>query len=299
MHRFVPSRRSLCSMMLGSVLGLVAALPAQAEGDAAAAKRNVNLSALQTMLAQQVSKAACFAALGIHPQAQARYLRGAHELFERTRVGLREGNSALGLLPETRQSLLLGLDRVDRTATAWTSMVNAVPEDGSISEAVLGSLLHTGEAVSLETQAAAVRSERAYGAGQQFALSTSLRLSIAGRQRVLSQRIAKDFCLIALGHEAEKHRAALAEAVKLFDDSQTALIEGFAAFGLPAESDPEVLSELQFVAKIWAQIRPALVAVAAGQAPSQAGIEDVAWQNNLILVQMNKAVFAYERGAES
>ncbi|MEM9760499.1 MAG: hypothetical protein AAF933_14755, partial [Pseudomonadota bacterium] len=102
--------------------------------DASVAKRHVNLSALQPMLAEQIAKAACFARLDINRTANLGYLDGSYELFDMTRRGLREGNKALGLQTEPNQSVITALNSLDRVSQNWNAQVSAAGGSVSLSD---------------------------------------------------------------------------------------------------------------------------------------------------------------------
>lgn len=285
------ARHAVLVLALGAA---PAALAADAV-DPSVAKRHVNLAQLQPMLAEQIAKAACFARLGVNAAAQMQYLRGARELFVLTQQGLREGNAALGLEPETHPNLIQALDAFDRGAGHWVAQTGAVAaSNGVLSAQAFDALLLATGPVTRLTEDFAGRAARTYGATEGVPLSLSVRIEVASRQRLLSQRIAKEFCLIASGRESAERRAALGEAIAVFDQSLTALIEGVEAFGLPAETDPGRLSRLEGVRAAWADMKPVVEAAAAGAAPDAAGIAEVAWSNNVILTQANATVFAYE-----
>ncbi|MEL6265643.1 MAG: type IV pili methyl-accepting chemotaxis transducer N-terminal domain-containing protein [Pseudomonadota bacterium] len=292
------TRRGLGVVVAVAALSLAITQPAASAGkgaDAPEANRHVNLSALQSMLAEQIAKAACFAALEVNATAQRRYMAGAYELFSLTHLGLRGGNSALGLAEEVHPNMLQALDAVERESNGWRARVTAaIHANGALSDKQMLRIVEETETVLPATNALAERASRTYGATAGESLAQSLRIKLASRQRLLSQKIAKDFCLIAQGHEVAHHRAELNAAIGLFDASMNALIDGFAAFGLAAEANPTRRAELEAVRDAWNEIRPALAEVAAGAAPDAASISTVAWGNNVVLTLANAAVFSYE-----
>lgn len=266
-----------------------------ADVDASVAKRHVNLSALQPMLAEQIAKAACFARLDINAKANLSYLAGSFVLFDKTRRGLREGNKALGLQAEQKQTVITALNHLDRTSEAWNARVSAVGASNSLSDELFFAITGGTEPVVDAAMQVAEKAERTYAVGDRsFPLDISLRINLASRQRTLSQSMAKDLCLIESGFNASDHRAELAEGIKLFEASLNALRDGFPAFSLAAESDPEQRAQLDFVATLWDEVKPIYARVAAGEKPTAAELRLIAWQNNQILSQMNAAVFNYE-----
>ncbi|MEO0428963.1 MAG: type IV pili methyl-accepting chemotaxis transducer N-terminal domain-containing protein [Pseudomonadota bacterium] len=266
-----------------------------ADVDASVAKRHVNLSALQPMLAEQIAKAACFARLDINRTANLGYLDGSYELFDMTRRGLREGNKALGLQTEPNQSVITALNSLDRVSQNWNAQVSAAGGSVSLSDELFFAITSATDKVVTAAAKVAERTERAYAVGDRsFPLEVSLRIKLASRQRTLSQRMAKDLCLIEAGFAAEAHRASLQEGIALFEASLSALRDGFPAFSLAAEKNPAQRAQLEFVATLWDEVKPIYARAAEGQAPTAAELRLISWQNNQILSQMNAAVFNYE-----
>jgi len=70
-------------------------------------------------------------------------------------------------------------------------------------------------------------------------------IEIAGRQRMLAQRMSKNVCLMASGIDTEQAQEELAESMQLFEISLDAL-------------------GLEIVADEWARIRPVVSAQLAG-----------------------------------
>ncbi|MEM9764267.1 MAG: type IV pili methyl-accepting chemotaxis transducer N-terminal domain-containing protein, partial [Pseudomonadota bacterium] len=215
--------------------------------------------------------------------------------FDKTRRGLREGNKALGLQAEEKQTVITALNRLDRATETWNARVSAVGASSSLSDEMFFSITGSTASIVDAARLVAEKAERTYAVGDRsFPLDISIRINLASRQRTLSQSMAKDLCLIESGFNAEDHRAELAEGIKLFEASLDALRNGFPAFSLAAESDPEQRAQLDFVAALWDEVKPIYARVAAGEKPTAAELRLIAWQNNQILSQMNAAVFNYE-----
>ena len=78
-------------------------------------------------------------------------------------------------------------------------------------------------------------------------LDSASAINKAGRQRMLSQRIAKAYCQLSLGIMTKSSRAQLDESIALFD-AQLAELMGFVA-------DAEARSAAADVARIWGPYR--------------------------------------------
>jgi hypothetical protein len=78
-------------------------------------------------------------------------------------------------------------------------------------------------------------------------LDTASAINKAGRQRMLSQRIAKAYCQLSLGIEAEASRALLHQSIALFD-AQLVELSGFV-------NDAADRSAMADLARIWGPFR--------------------------------------------
>ena len=95
-------------------------------------------------------------------------------------------------------------------------------------------------------------------------------INVAGRQRMLTQRAAKEYCLIAAGIDVAGNRAALAKTVALFDRSLEGLIAGDAELGLIAAPDETLLYQLDYVRDLWGPLRSQFTRVIGGGRPGSA-----------------------------
>lgn len=77
------------------------------------------------------------------------------------------------------------------------------------------------------------------------------RIDITGRQRMLSQRIAKAVCFIELGHGVEMYHDYLDADYHLFDETLHVLRDGGGEFNLEPETDRRTLHLLEEVFAHW------------------------------------------------
>lgn len=90
------------------------------------------------------------------------------------------------------------------------------------------------------------------------------KINIAGRQRMLSQRIAKSLCFATIGISVDAHMKAAKSARELFAASAKALRKGSPEMGLLPEQNPRILDALRDMSETWmlydAVIGPAIEA---------------------------------------
>lgn len=92
-------------------------------------------------------------------------------------------------------------------------------------------------------------------AAQNTAISSddpSVRINVAGRQRMLSQRMTKAACLMAQDIDATAAYDQLTQAYELFSRTDVALRDGDASMQLGPETHSDVISALQRVDPHWA-----------------------------------------------
>jgi hypothetical protein len=280
--------------------GLLAATALGASGARGATtadgRRRINLAARQGMLTQQIAKSACFAALGVTPEAQAAFMKGSSALFERTLAALRHGDRNFGLVAESKTQVLIALSDAERHWTDFRPAVEALADAPSIAPGDLGDVIALNLPVLDAALAHAQKVERAYG-GNELPLHLAVAINFAGRQRMLTQKMAKEYALVALGIEAEANRASLGETIGLFDASLTALSDGFPPLSLQAPKNPALREKLAIVRGLWTEVKPAFARTAEGATPTAEELPEIAWLVNPILVQMNRAVFLFEEEA--
>ncbi|MCA0922886.1 type IV pili methyl-accepting chemotaxis transducer N-terminal domain-containing protein [Pseudooceanicola nanhaiensis] len=113
------------------------------------------------------------------------------------------------------------------------------------------------------------------------------KINIAGRQRMLSQRIAKAVCLNRIGASAEMQAHQARTAIAEFDKVLVALRHGDAELKLEPEVNPEIAAQLDHVGTLWQAYRAAAEGLLAGDAGQVTAFVQGAGE---VLVEMNKAV---------
>lgn len=131
--------------------------------------------------------------------------------------------------------------------------------------------------------AAAAPGGASAGAAQPAAsLGAEAAINKAGRQRMLSQRLAKAYLMVALGVRAEEGGRILAQSISLFD-TQLAELKAYAP-------DEGVRAAAAALEREWKPYR----AVLAGR-PGLAGARDVYGMSNAVLDAAHRLTLACER----
>lgn len=83
-----------------------------------------------------------------------------------------------------------------------------------------------------------------------------LLVDIAGRQRMLIQRMCKEALIIALGVSASETRATLTSVASLFEETQEGLVLGIPAVGIPQLRSMCTMHQMGEVGFYFRQVRP-------------------------------------------
>lgn len=266
------------------------AAPTQASGEAitveADGKRKINLAGRQRMLSQYMAKAVCFAALGVDKQMQLDELRLAHHLFERTQIDLRDGSNVQQMLPELDEPVNLALDDVERL---W------FPYGKAVLDLDLPIVVSLNNNVLTKANDVVTLFQKKYGSAN-VAPEIAAALNISGRQRMLTQKSSKEFCLIASGLDAASNRTNLKATIALFETSLKGLREGDAALGLKAAQSEAIATQIGNLETAWKPLHDIFLRTSEGAtAPSAEEIATVSRKNVAVMETANALVSLYEK----
>jgi hypothetical protein len=256
------------------------------------AKRKINLSGRQRMLSQRMSKALCFAQAGVEVAAARAQAAAAVGDFEHVLGALQTGDAELGMRPERTPEILSALYQVGVLWREMRPVVNAGLQAPLSDENLLA--LHARNVPLLQEMNRAVgQFETHLGEGLVHPDLKSA-INIAGRQRMLTQKAAKEICMIYLGVRPDEDRAALGGTIALFNTSLQALQVGNSNAGIIAAPSEEIFWGLDSVNALWQAIAPTLQAVADGDAVSLEDLSMIAGNIDGVLVEANLVVQLYE-----
>jgi len=133
-------------------------------------------------------------------------------------------------------------------------------------------------------------------------------INVAGRQRMLTQRMAKNAMMVYASVNKDNALKEMALARDLFDVSLKALIEGgqtYADLGMTQKTAPlppasgAPLQQLKKVQSLWEPFKAAVNKVAESQGANKEAIQYIADHNNELLAEMNKAVGLFQDAYET
>ncbi|MBF0184871.1 MAG: type IV pili methyl-accepting chemotaxis transducer N-terminal domain-containing protein [Magnetococcales bacterium] len=280
--------------------GLVLVLLFCQEGMAATASEMntiINLAGKQRMLSQKMGKEMLWVLLGVRAAENRYNLESTAILFDRTLKGLCHGDSGLGLVQVDHPDIQGQLLTVRELWAAFQKYVHAVLTGKMNNELLLR--MAEENLVLLENMNKAVEMYVALaGRGEKSGFHARMYtvINLAGRQRMLSQKMTKEWLLIGMGIDPVTNRSRLQQTMELFERSLEGLLEGNPGIALPATRDPTIRQQLLTIRTIWNSYRPLLEPAALEkQRPGLASeLEKVAQLNLHLLGEVNIAVKMYE-----
>jgi len=136
----------------------------------------------------------------------------------------------------------------------------------------------------------------------------SLVINIAGRQRMLSQKVTKEvMTFISKDYSDNIKREAVEKTIKLFDISLNALIDGGKTFSdltmespvkLPAVDDEEIKKQLNAVKDIWVDLKKEIKDILDSKGSDKVKVNNLLKTNINLLKSMHKAVGMLQKYSE-
>jgi len=286
-----PIRSTLLGLLAGLLLSTGLAAPTAKEFAVA-----VNQSGRQRMLSQKMTKEFLLISQGIDRGLNKVELNKTIRLFDTTHLRLRSGDAEAGVPAPPDDSIKQQLDVVD---SIWTPFREALENGarGDVDDKALAFVAK--ESLRLVTEMdKAVSAYEAAAAKAGFASSGAV-VNVAGRQRMLTQRMSKDILLLAIKVDAEAARKDLKWAKDLFEKSLKGLLDGDPSMNLPGTTNADIRLQLGQVSSEWKSFG-ALVdeVLASDSTPAPDLLSKVAQTNTRLLMECQKVVSAFEGEAK-
>ena len=292
-NRSVISRSFLGAAVTATALSLPAlpAFAADVPVDAKSVSTRIDLAGRQRMLSERMAKFFCFARSGVDAATNVKKFVDSRELFVSTHAGFADGSVEMGLFAEANGSVKASWQQVD---LMWLSL-NNIYDRALGGELVSEKDFDYSMRLTLEVRkrandmVAQMRSAYASKLGD-GGFGDALLLDLYGRQRMLSQKLSKEVCLVARGHDLDKTQPELQATLELFETSLAAFMEGMPIAGVPKPPSDAIAAQLQKANAEWQPIRLVAATVASGNAVTLTDLQTFAEGADRFLVEMNKAV---------
>ena len=254
----------------------------------------VNLAGKQRMLTQKMTKLALLVSLNIDREDNKKRLQNAYKLYEKMLNGFAKGDTALGLEATKDPKVTAYLGEVRTAWKPFAQNIEKVIESNGKDTKALAYVVKHNEAL-LKKSHHLVQLFKKSGGKKSFMEKARLNIvDIAGRQRMLTQKMTKEKLLIlakvAPGQNGQKLKKTIAE----FDTALTMLIKGDPAHQLPKPANAKMIAQLNRVDTLWQKLKPIYLE----EKPGKKALQVIVKGNPVLLSEMNKAVHISETVAD-
>ncbi len=248
----------------------------------------INLAGKQRMLTQKMTKEALLVKMGIDKEKNREKLLKSAKLFNKTLIGLIKGDKELGLVPTDNKDIQKQLIKVERLWKPFLKEILKVVSNKADNKSY--EIIEKSNLPLLKEMNRAVFMYASLGKDG-INLPIANNINIAGRQRMLTQRMAKDLLFINLGIKSDFYKKDFLNAFKLFEDSLNGLINGDKKNHLVKTTLPKIRNQLLKVKKIWEEGKPILQKAVNEHKDIPKAIALL----DKLKVEMNKAVVLYTK----
>lgn len=253
----------------------------------------LNLSGRQRMLTQKMTKEVLLVAAGIDAGKNRKALKETMSLFETTLAGLRDGSADQNLPATENKRIVKQLDKVKGLFEEIKPIFDATATGGTPSKDDLTTLEGKNVPLLKEMNKVVKMYERSAKGTLTGSESLAVVINLAGKQRMLTQKMSKEFLFVHLGVNTDSNRLNVRETSSLFDRTLKGLLEGDTDLDLPGTKKPQIRKQLEAVQNLWKGFYP-IISKATDAELSESDVQEVANRNVPLLKNMNKAVKMFE-----
>ncbi len=258
----------------------------------------INLAGQLGTLSQRIIASACNLNAGIAVAESNAVLQISAFQFERISDALLYGNRGFGILgEETRPRTLQVIGDLN---TVWGPVLEqaVATEITANNSAQIAAIAEQSDAILNTANILVSEITGQYADPVALLHADALLIDLAGRQRMLAERMSKDVCLIASGVNVEQASEDLRTTSRLFEDTLNALRNGLESVGVRPPPTKKIEDSLQYVVDEWQNLQPALEASLSG-VQLDAGMRSQLFYAFLGMeARMNNVVVLYDKNSK-
>lgn len=254
-------------------------------------KKSINLSGKQRMLTQYMSKLTLQIEHNIQKKESKAKLKELAELYAKTLKALKDGDSDLGLEKSTNKDVLAQIKVIEKEWEAFNTHLKVMIEKEDTKKSLAYILSHNEKLLKISNEL--VQRFEASNKSKNYLEKARLRIvNIAGRQRMLTQKMTKEKILAYKGDKEVNKQ--LLKTVKLFDDSLIALIKGDKEKHITKATNEKITKQLKVVSTLWTKLKP----LYEKETLSSKEMAMILSKNTILLKEMNTMVGLSETEVE-
>ena len=257
------------------------------------AQERINYSGKLRMLSQRIPSATCHVQRGIEVEAATALLEDATAEFGQILSALEIGDIDLNIIePETRRKSLARIHELREKWEPFRDAADAVVA-GAATDAQVSYLLNESVSVLEAAQLVVEELVQQYSNPNAVTQASLMLIDVSGRQRMLTQKMSKQACMIGSNYETDDTRSSLDGTARIFEASLQALRFGMPEVGIGQPPNSEIADGLIGVLEDWTSVKSLISEV---QTDGILASEDRAiafTALNTTMVNMNKVVGMY------
>jgi hypothetical protein len=240
-----------------------------------------------------VPSAACHFARGIDVEGSAALLVGATAEFEKILLGLEFGDADLNIQqPETNRRTLVLIAELRSRWEPLKAAAEAVA-NGTATEADRNYVLNENIAVLQAAQLLVERLVQQYSNPNATTFAALVLVDISGRQRMLTQKMSKESCILEGDFETAVTVDDLSGTMRIFENSLGALRNGMPEVGVRPPPNETISTGLDGVLNDWNSAKPFVEDVLASNVLSDDDNMLKFQRLNVTMANMNTVVGMY------
>ncbi len=267
----------------------------EAMDDESKVAHEINLAGKQRMLTQKMSKEIILIALNVEPKRNRERLKKTSTLFDKTINGFLNGDTTLSLSATTQKPIIAQIEKIRRHWKKFNTHVKSIIEKKSIDTASILYVINNNIPLLKESHKLVLLYKQ--NTTRTLApIEKDLRniIDLAGKQRMLTQKMTKEKILIIGGLKVKENKKLLLSSVNLFDRTLKGLIRGDKDLGLPGVTNSDLKRQLLSVKSIWNKLKP----LYKKDDISNQELATIIDKNIPLLKEMNKAVNMFEKTSD-
>ncbi|WP_417243414.1 type IV pili methyl-accepting chemotaxis transducer N-terminal domain-containing protein [Celeribacter sp.] len=258
----------------------------------------IDLAGRQRMLTQRMARAACFIAVEVDVQSNKQVLLESRTLFGNSLRTLKMGGGAEGFLQETDETALSDIADIEQIWFKMQRKVTGFTKPGAVTLDELREFSDIStELLTASNYLAITLEDKARKEGSGLSPATALMINLAGRQRMLVQKIGKEACLLQMERKgvaagAKIDTSTFNETMQVFHESAFGLAFGSRQLGLPAAPTPDIYEENGYSWQRWS-IMNALVSALEVDILSERDMRELSWDIEAFMSDLSRTVKLY------
>ncbi|MGL4235213.1 type IV pili methyl-accepting chemotaxis transducer N-terminal domain-containing protein [Tabrizicola sp.] len=227
------------------------------------------------MLSQRIASSACHYAADVATDKSLDTLLKAKAEYNSILTALTDGDESLGIIgAESQRRTLEAIQAVRDQWTPYEAALDAIVA-GTDVEANFAHVAQSNLALLNLANVLTSEVSAEYSNPAEMTQAQALAVDISARQRMLSQRIAKEACGVVIGNADLGTAEQLAKTMGLYETSLNALLNGMPEAGIEPPPNDELREKLAAAAADWGQTKALLQAVIGEGQASKEGLGQV------------------------